>query len=286
MFRSSKFAFLAIAAVLLALPATSQQVGVTSSSAGEPRGTPPAQNERILRVGIDIQASERVRTGVNDRAHLVFLDGSALTVGVDSDLVIDRFVYDPNTKVGDIAMTATQGAFRFVGGAISKQHEVVVHTPSADIGVRGGIALWTIAPSRSLLTTFLYGQSMLVRNSFGSQLAFRFGSQILAEFGHPPTPPFVPPPGSLQAYIRLFERSQAAGNIISPGDQVVIDTLAQNFNKQQMPYTDVDPALVAWLNYLQAIAAQGITVQNANRPKTQRPTNSTPPPHSTCFGNC
>jgi hypothetical protein len=29
-----------------------QQVGITSTAAGEPRCTPPAQNERILRVGV------------------------------------------------------------------------------------------------------------------------------------------------------------------------------------------------------------------------------------------
>src|ERR1700751_2202150 len=121
------------------LPAMAQTVGVASAVSGEPHGTPPAQNERILRVGIDGFANERVRTGANDRAHLVFNDGSALSVGVNSEITIDRFVYDPNTREGDLQMTATHGAFRFVGGAISKKTEVKVTTPSGNIGVRGGI---------------------------------------------------------------------------------------------------------------------------------------------------
>jgi len=101
-----------------------QTVGVASAVSGEPRGTPPAQNERILRVGIDVFSNERVRTGANDRAHLVFTDGSALSVGVNSEITIDRFVYDPSTRQGDLAFTASRGAFRFVGGAISKKTEV------------------------------------------------------------------------------------------------------------------------------------------------------------------
>ena len=97
------------------------------------------KNERILRVGVDVSANERIVTRTNDRAHLVFLDGSALTIGPSSEMVIDRFVYDPNRQVGDLAMSATRGAFRFVGGAIIKKTEVVVRTPTASVGIRGSI---------------------------------------------------------------------------------------------------------------------------------------------------
>ena len=126
----------AIVACGIALPAAAQTgVGVASVTVGQPRGTPPAQTERVLRVGVDIFANERIATGAADRAHLVFLDGSAVTVGPNSDLVIDRFVYDPATRTGDLAMSATRGAFRFVGGAVSKKSEVTVRTPGATLGI-------------------------------------------------------------------------------------------------------------------------------------------------------
>src|SRR5471030_2667122 len=57
------------------------RVGVTSATDGDPLGKPPAEAERILRIGIDVQANEVIRTGANDRAHLVFLDGTSITVG-------------------------------------------------------------------------------------------------------------------------------------------------------------------------------------------------------------
>ncbi|HXZ08609.1 MAG TPA: hypothetical protein VEI25_11170, partial [Paraburkholderia sp.] len=57
------------------------RVGVTSATDGDPLGKPPNEKERILRIGIDVQADEVVTTHENDRAHLVFLDGTSLTVG-------------------------------------------------------------------------------------------------------------------------------------------------------------------------------------------------------------
>src|SRR5665213_4197967 len=111
------------------------RVGVTSATAGDPLGKPPAQAERVLHVGIDVQANEAITTGANDRAHLLFLDGSSLTVGPLARLVIDRFVYDPSTKAGDLVLTASQGVLRFVGGKISKTHPVTVVTPSASLTI-------------------------------------------------------------------------------------------------------------------------------------------------------
>lgn len=74
--------FVSVAAVL-AIAVTAPafgRVGVTSQTDGDPLGKPPTQNERVLRVGIDIQANELITTKGDDRAHIVFLDGTALTV--------------------------------------------------------------------------------------------------------------------------------------------------------------------------------------------------------------
>ena len=49
-----------------------------------------------------MQANEVVTTHANDLGHLVFLDGSSLTVGPNAQLTIDKFVYDPNSKTGEV----------------------------------------------------------------------------------------------------------------------------------------------------------------------------------------
>ena len=82
---------LALAAVA-ATSGAAARVGVTSETNGEPMGRPPAQDERILRVGVDIQADEVVTTRANDAAHLVFLDGTSLTVSSNAQVKVDRFM--------------------------------------------------------------------------------------------------------------------------------------------------------------------------------------------------
>ena len=56
------------ALVLLGPGIALARVGVTSATDGDPRGKPPQEAERILRIGIDVQANEAITTGANDRA--------------------------------------------------------------------------------------------------------------------------------------------------------------------------------------------------------------------------
>ncbi|MDP2329478.1 MAG: FecR domain-containing protein [Reyranella sp.] len=197
---------MAFAAALAAEPAWAR-VGVTSVTDGDPLGQPPAEPERVLRVGIDVQANERITTRANDRAHVVFLDGTALTIGPNSALVIDRYVYDPNRKAGDIALNVTRGTFRFVGGAISKNNEVTIRTPSATIGIRGGIVTLSVSDSGATTANFLYGDSMRVTAQGSTQTATRSGSEITVPVGAPPTPPSLVPFGRMIGE-RPFEQNK------------------------------------------------------------------------------
>ena len=72
------------------------RVGVTAATEGAPVGRPPQAVERVLHVGIDVQANEQISTKENDRAQLLFIDGTALTVGPNAQLTIDKFVYRPS----------------------------------------------------------------------------------------------------------------------------------------------------------------------------------------------
>ena len=138
------------------------KVGVTSATDGDPLGKPPQEAERVLRIGIDVQANELVTTNANDRAHLVFLDGSSLTVGPNAQLTIDKFVFDPSTKTGELAINASKGVLRLVGGKISKGSPITITTPSSTIGIRGGITIMDVNASRTD-STFVFGKDMTVK---------------------------------------------------------------------------------------------------------------------------
>jgi len=196
---------LALGIAALTLPALADpRVGVTSATTGGPTGKPPTQAERVLHVGVDVQANEIVRTGVNDRAHLLFLDGSSLTVGPQAMLTIDKFVYDPNSKTGALAINASQGVFRFVGGKISKTAPVTITTPSATLSIRGGIMIVSADASRTV-AIFVFGNDMTVTAGGHTTTVTRPGWQVTTFAGAVPGQPAHTPPGSLGAELRQLE---------------------------------------------------------------------------------
>lgn len=210
--------FIFAAAVLSALGlstaalAKTPTVGVASVAIGDPTSRPPQADERVLRMGVDVFTNERITTDGDDRAHLLFVDGSAITIGPNSDLTIDRFVYDPAKREGDLKLNMTSGTLRFVGGALSKKKHVLINSPAATIGIRGGIMVVNIANNGATTVSFLFGHSATVTNKDGSQTATRPGSQISVRAGAAPSAPVLMPAGAMGKVLAALEGGSAKGN--------------------------------------------------------------------------
>ena len=202
---SLKSALMATTAMLLFDPTIAHaRVGVTSATDGDPLGKPPTESERVLRIGIDVQSNELITTNSRDRAHLVFLDGTSLTVGPNARLVIDRFVFDPASKTGDLAINASKGVLRLVGGKISKSNSIVITTPSNTIGIRGGIALITVEPDATT-ANYIFGTKMEVSANGVTRTITRPGSRVTTALGTVPSLPQLLPPGSLTGALDQLE---------------------------------------------------------------------------------
>ena len=159
-----------------------------------------------------MQPNERITTGANDKAHIVFLDGSSLTIGPNSVLTIDKFVYDPERKTGELALNTSRGVFRFVGGAISKNSAVTIKTPSATMGIRGGIATFAVANNGATTANLLFGQSLTLTTPGGTTTLTQAGTSTQATGGSaPPTPPAPIPPGGL-GNSSNFQQTAGTGN--------------------------------------------------------------------------
>ncbi len=203
-------AALLAAGVSLLPVAASAKVGVTSAAEGDPRGKPPTEAERVLRVGVDVQANEVITTTASDRAHLMFLDGTSLSVGPNAQLTIDKFVYDPATKTGDLAINASKGVFRLVGGKISKTNAITVTTPSSTIGIRGGISIFNV-DQQETMSIFVFGISMTVGAGGKLEIVTRPGFQVTTFFGGLPGLARAVPPGALGALFAQLEGSRGGG---------------------------------------------------------------------------
>jgi hypothetical protein len=91
-----------------------------------------------LATGGAVFANERIATGENSVAQLMFTDQTTLSIAPRSQVTLDRYVYDPSHGAGDVAVSFSSGAMRFVTGS-QDPHNYQVRTPVATIGVRGTI---------------------------------------------------------------------------------------------------------------------------------------------------
>jgi len=88
--------------------------------------------------GLDVFSYNTVKTG-KGKVAIGFVDDTRVDVTEHSKLIIDEFVYDPNTKKGSLSLKAALGTIRYASGQIAKTSptEVQIKTPTATIGVRG-----------------------------------------------------------------------------------------------------------------------------------------------------
>jgi hypothetical protein len=123
-----------------------------------------------LTIGKSIFFNERINTTSSGLVQVLLIDGSTFTVGPGSDLVIDKFVYNPNSQTGEVAATFTKGALRFVGGKISKNPDgVTVNTPLGILTIRGGVFMAKIWAGGAIIA-FLYGDELKFTTLSGREL--------------------------------------------------------------------------------------------------------------------
>jgi len=128
-----------LSTIALVSSAYGQSFGKVGAVNQEATGTPPGGATQRLTVGANIAVKERVRTSATGSTQIQFPDQSAINLGANCDLVIDQFVYNPGARSGTLVATASRGVLRFIGGNISHNAGATIRTPSASLGIRGGM---------------------------------------------------------------------------------------------------------------------------------------------------
>jgi hypothetical protein len=151
------------------------KIGVTSATQNQVTGVQGGTSE-TLAAGSQLFQDEIIQTGAKSMAQLLFLDETSLSVGPQSQVTLDKFVYNPKTGAGDVVLSATKGAFRFITGSQDPTN-YKLKTAVATIGVRGTIVdsylskvgLYLIAQEGKVLVdvdgvvyTLLPGQALFI----------------------------------------------------------------------------------------------------------------------------
>ena len=101
-------------------------------------------------VGQVVQEGDVVVTGADGAVGITFRDNSLVSIGPDSVLAIDRFVFDSTTHQGAFDASLKQGTLAVVSGKLAKQspEAMKVKTPAAILGVRGTEFLVRTGPAK------------------------------------------------------------------------------------------------------------------------------------------
>ena len=110
-------------------------IGVVGVAVGEINN----QNNEKLFSGSKIFYGDTIVVKSKSNAQILFLDETVMTVGENTELTIDDFVYDPQTNNGNFITNIKSGVVKTISGKISETNpeNLEIKIPNGSLGVRG-----------------------------------------------------------------------------------------------------------------------------------------------------
>ena len=186
------------AAIIVPAAAQQQQVGTAAAVNPASLARTAGGGTRTIVLGESIAHKERIQTTAAGTVQLLFLDKTSMTIGPNSDVTIDEYVYDPQANTGKLAASLAKGVMRFVGGQISHNGEAQIATANAVVGIRGGVGIISNA-------NVYAGYGSLFVTTNGGSVTLGAGEFTTTQFDGPPTPPGAPPENFISNMVRLFQ---------------------------------------------------------------------------------
>ncbi|MBT6116654.1 MAG: FecR domain-containing protein [Rhodospirillaceae bacterium] len=196
MSRTAQFVFVVFLSATFLAAALQAQAAEVAGTVERLRGAVAAERDgarRTLGQGAAVFVGDRLTTGGDSRLEVRFVDGTVVTLGDRSDLVVDRFLYDPPRDAGDAVLQLANGVFRAASGGISKLRgaPLKIETPTGTLGIRG-TEFWGEQRADSLLVALLGGGGAFVENVAGRTEIGDIGYATKVEApGQAPSPAFA-----------------------------------------------------------------------------------------------
>ncbi len=135
-------AWLSLAILMLAMASHLAQAEVVARIAltvGESRRMDASGHTELLRLGTVLSEGDRITTGKDSIAIIVFSDEGRVSLRADSELLIRRYRVDPSGAETQLQFDLVRGAVRQISGQAARlqPERYRLNTPIAAIGVRG-----------------------------------------------------------------------------------------------------------------------------------------------------
>jgi hypothetical protein len=241
-------------------PAEADKVGVAAAVNPDAFSSLAGAPQSQLSIGKSIFYNERINTTGSGLVQVLLVDGSTFTVGPGSDLVIDKFVYDPKKGTGQIAASFSKGVMRFVGGKLSKNDGgVTVDTPAGALAIRGGISYMDFKSPKNFSILFVFGEYLKLGGSTLYQPGYGWFSNngqftsrpfdgndlktilVALTNGNPNSaPPDPPKPKTLTTILNTQSLNQLIADATAVQEQAAIDEQLKNQPTTEQPCVDCE----------------------------------------------
>ena len=187
-------------------------IGVASAVRGVVKATAPGAAGRVVETGKAVYSHDKVTTGPEGKLQILLLDQTSFTMGANSEMELDEFVFDPATNAGKVSAKIVKGAFRFVTGKVARRDpaSMQVKTPVGTIGIRGTMTAGTVSNTEATIVLLGPGPEnnadekaggITVKNDQGSTEVDKDGWGVTIKAGEAPSPAFELSPGQLDGIL-------------------------------------------------------------------------------------
>ncbi len=139
-----------------AVAGTPNEIGNVNNVRHIAYGTMPAQPRAVLRPGEQVVSNEILETATDAALHIKFIDNSDFHLGSASRATLDKFLYDPLSQDGQMALLLKEGIFRFKTGQM-KASGIQVVTAVAIITPKGTEFIVQVLASGDIIVSVISG---------------------------------------------------------------------------------------------------------------------------------
>jgi len=164
---------------LAAIPARNDE-----SPIGKATSVVPAANytrgTQVAALSMDdaVQQDDRVKTSEKGSTQIKFVDGTVLTIGPNSEVILDKMIFEGG-KAKNATIEVVRGAMRFASG--NSDHSAYhIHTKVATIGVRGTVIDVSYEQDKMIYSTVEGEAEVCNRNTGAGCRRVRAGDPALA----------------------------------------------------------------------------------------------------------
>lgn len=153
------------------------------------------------RAGLALENSDTVITGKKGKVAIVFNDKGTISLGKNSELVVEKYLHDEANNQHEARLTINKGLFSAVSGRLGKlaPERFKLKTKTATMGIRGTM-FSGIVDSASVV--FYCRSGMISVEAEGQEELVRAGNKSSVVFGEPPSKPEEYKPEEIQEILQ------------------------------------------------------------------------------------